>query len=125
MPATFKSNEWLLESDTRLKPNVFNDSSASGGERNRPSFSDCPFLTSSTVDSKFVKTTSPFRKDAIVGTAAGACARTSDRIIDCPVKVISKVCDCAHAGPANANKPRQAVVRRTRAHSDSIGILPF
>src|SRR5258707_12277606 len=102
----------------RLKPNDFSASSVSGGDRNRPSFGDCPFLTSRMVVSKFVNTTSPFSSDLMTGTAAGTWARISDRIIDCPVKVMLNVGACAHAGPAKVKTPRQPTGRRSRAHLD-------
>ena len=44
-------------------------------------------LSSATAASKLVNTTSPFSSFWITGTAAGAVARISDRIIDWPVKV--------------------------------------
>src|SRR4029077_6031436 len=62
-------------------------SSASGGVRNPlPSWTVSPF--SATADSRLVKMTSPFSSPWITRTAVGAVARISDRIIDCPVKVI-------------------------------------
>src|SRR5882762_7747566 len=99
MPGTFKSQAWLLASDSRLKPNDFKASSVSGGERKRPSLGDCPFLTLRMVVSKFVNATSPFRNDLMTGTAAGTCTRISERIIDCPVSVIvnAGAGDCADA----------------------------
>jgi len=39
----------------------------------------------------------------ITGTADGAVVRISDRIIDCPVKVIVIVVDCAHTAPPIAH----------------------
>src|ERR1700681_2280715 len=87
MPVAFRSNAWLPDSDNKLKPKVVSASSASGGVRNPlPSLTVWPF--SATEASKFVNTTSPFKSPWIIGTAAGAVSRVSDRIIDCPAKVI-------------------------------------
>src|SRR5665213_3264339 len=86
-PVTFRSKAWLPDRDNKLKPKVFKESSASGGVRNpRPSWMVSPF--SATADSRLVNTTSPLSNPWITGTAAGAVARISDRIIDWPVKVI-------------------------------------
>src|SRR6185295_15588603 len=51
-----------------------------------PSCTVSPF--SAIAASRLVNTTSPFSSPWITGTAAGAVARISDRIIDCPAKVI-------------------------------------
>src|ERR1700751_2881679 len=87
MPVTFRSNAWLSDKDNKLKPKFVSASSASGGARKPlPSWTVSPF--SATAASKLVNTTSPFNKPWITGTAAGAVARISDRIIDWPAKVI-------------------------------------
>src|ERR1700722_15985113 len=87
MPVAFRSNAWLPDSDNKLKPKVVSASSASGGVRNpRPSWTVSPF--SATVASKLVNTTSPFSSPWIADIAAGAVARMSDRIMDCPANVI-------------------------------------
>src|ERR1041385_7239878 len=77
----------------------FSASIASGGASEFPfrgtnSFG-CPF--SATVASKFVKTTSPFKKGAIADTVEGVYKRMSDRIIDCPVKTTVSAAGCGHA----------------------------
>src|ERR1700687_176432 len=107
MPFTFRSNAWLPDRDNKLKPNVFTASSASGGVRNPlPSWTVSPF--SATVASKLVNTTSPFSNPWITGTDAGEVARISERIIDCPVKVIVITVDsgggAAHIAHAIANR---------------------
>src|SRR6516162_11167355 len=115
MPGSLRSNEWLLDSDTRLKPNVLRASIACGGERKRPSFGDWPFLSSRTVDSKLVNTTSPLTSDVMIGTADGACARISDRIIDCPVKVILSTGGWARrTPPVLGTMTRQVAANRSR-----------
>src|SRR5215467_1091884 len=87
MPVAFRSNAWLPDRANKLKPNVLSASSASGGERKPlPSWTVSPF--SATAPSKLVNATSPFSSPRITGTEAGAVSRRSDRIIDCPVKVI-------------------------------------
>src|ERR1700680_2015147 len=110
MPVTFRSNAWLPERDNKLKPKVFSASSASGEVRNPlPCWTVSPF--SATADSKLVNTTSPCSSPWITGTAAGAVARISDRIIDCPAKVIVIVADCGRAAAPIANKIADSKVR--------------
>jgi hypothetical protein len=58
-----------------------------------------------------LKITSPLRSDRILGTAEGAVARRSDRIIACPVKVMVMTADCGHAAEA----PRTARTRKMTA----------
>src|ERR1700730_15364404 len=87
MPVAFRSNAWLPESASKLKPKLFSASSASGGVRKPlPSWTVSPL--SATADSRLVKMTSPFSNPWITRTAVGAVARLSERIIDCPVRVI-------------------------------------
>src|SRR5579863_4063236 len=96
MPVTFRSNAWLPDRASKLKPKDVSASSASGGVRNPlPSWTVSPF--SATAASRLVKTTSPFSSPWITGTAAGEVARISDRIIDWPAKVIVIGLDCGHA----------------------------
>src|SRR5229473_3426420 len=112
MPVTFRSNAWLPDRDNKLKPKVFSESSASGGVRNPlPSWIDSPF--SATADSKLVNMTSPLSSPWITGTAAGAVARISDRIIDCPAKVIVIALDCGHAAAPTTH----SIVNRTARHA--------
>src|ERR1700686_388299 len=114
MPVTFRSNAWLPDRDNKLKPKVFNASSASGGVRKPlPSWTVSPF--SATVDSRLVNTTSPLSSPWITGTAAGAVARISDRIIDCPAKVIVIGVDCARGA---------APVAHTTAHRTARHAVP-
>ena len=102
MPVTFRSNAWLPDRDNKLKPKVVSASSASGGVRNPlPSWIVSPF--SATADSRLVNTTSPFSSPWITGTAAGAVARISDRIIDCPAKVMVIADDCARTPAPHAH----------------------
>src|SRR5882762_2485206 len=113
MPGTFRSKEWLSERATRLKPKACSASSASGGERNLPSCVDCSF--SRTVASKFVKITSPFSNGDIVAAAVGACTRKSERIMDCPVKVMLSADDCGHtATPMAKTIARHVAGSRSR-----------
>src|SRR5882762_4482175 len=121
MPGTFRSKEWLSDRASRLKPKAFSASSASGGERNLPSCVDCSF--SITVASKFVNITSPFSNGDIVATAVGVLTRISDRIIDCPVKVMLSVGDCGHtAVPMLNTMARQVAGSRTRPHFNFVAI---
>src|SRR5712691_4169825 len=111
MPVTFRSNAWLPDRDIKLKPKVFSASSASGGVRNPlPSWTVSPF--SATAASKLVNTTSPFKSPWITGTAAGAVARISDRIIDCPAKVIVIAADCARGAAPIAH----TIAHKTARH---------
>src|SRR5579862_5552405 len=96
MPVTLRSKAWLPARDNKLKPKVFSASSAAGGARNPlPSWTVSP--CSATVDSRLVNTTSPLSSSLITGTAAGEVERMSDRIIDCPAKVIVIGVDCGRA----------------------------
>src|SRR5579863_1825183 len=125
MPVTFRSNAWLPERDNKLKPKVFSASSASGGVRNPlPSCTVSPF--SATADSKLVNTTSPFSIPWMTGTAVGAVARMSERIIDCPTKVTVIALDCDHAGetePAiDKNNARHIALVSIRLVFDTVAI---
>src|SRR5208283_5712405 len=103
MPVTFRSNAWFEDRDNKLKPKVVSASSASGGARNPlPSWTVSPF--SATAASKLVNTTSPFSNPWITGTAAGAVARISDRIIDCPAKVIVIGADCGRCAEPTVHR---------------------
>src|ERR1700674_244796 len=110
MPFASRSNAWLPDRANRLKPKLFRASSASGGVRNPlPSWTVSPF--SATADSKLVNTTSPFSSPWITGTSAGAVARISDRIIDCPAKVIVIGADCGHTAAPIAHTIANRTVR--------------
>src|SRR5579864_1605113 len=103
MPVAFRSNAWLPDKDNKLNPNVLTASSASGGARKPlPSRTVSPF--SATAASKLVNTTSPFSSPWITGTAAGAVARISDRIIDCPAKVIVIGADCGRCAEPTVHR---------------------
>src|SRR6185436_3410734 len=101
MPTSLRSKAWLFDNASKLKPSVPSASSASAGARNPrpPPVTDCP--GSAIAPSKFVKTTSPRSSGRILGTASGAVARRSERIIDWPVNVI--VTPSAYAGPHASN----------------------
>src|ERR1700719_572792 len=119
MPVTFRSNAWLPERANKLKPKVFNASSASGGVRNPlPSWTVSPF--SATADSKLVNTTSPFKSPWITGTAAGAVSRVSDRIIDCPAKVIVIGAGCGRCAKPSVH----TIADRTAKHTAFARIRP-
>jgi hypothetical protein len=78
-PAACRSQAWLFDSDSRLNPRPLSASIASGGDRNpRPPLE----AGSTTVASKFVKTTSPLRSGATVCARAGVWTRTSVRVVD-------------------------------------------
>src|SRR5579863_10577320 len=53
-----------------------------------------------TVASKFVKITSPFSKGDIVASSPGVVRRKSERIMDCPARVISSVGAWGHTATA-------------------------
>src|SRR5580698_1586990 len=107
MPFTFRSNAWLQDRANKLNPKVVSASSASGGVRNPlPSWTVSPF--SATAASRLVNTTSPFRSPWITGTAAAEVARISDRIIDCPAKVIVIAAGCCAAPIAHRTANRTA-----------------
>src|SRR5271169_5276041 len=113
MPVTLRSKAWLPDRDNKLKPKVVSASRASGGDRNPlPSWTASPF--SATAASKLVNTTSPFSKLWMTGTAAGAVARISDRIIDCPAKVIVIGAD----GGRCAEPEVQTIASTTARHPD-------
>src|SRR6185503_4772019 len=116
MPASARSNAWLFDNASRLKPSVPSASSASAGARNPrpPPVTDCP--GSAIAPSKFVNTTSPRSSGRILGTASGAVARRSERIIDWPVNVI--VTPSAYAGPHASN------TQPIHARNDSLIGLP-
>jgi hypothetical protein len=76
-----------------------------------PSCAVSPF--SATVASKLVNTTSPFSSACITGTAAGAVARISDRIIDCPAKVIVIGASCGCCAVATVDR----IANRTPRHA--------
>src|SRR6266851_10382176 len=112
MPVPFRSNAWLSDRDSNLRLKVVSASSASGGARNPlPSWTVSP--RSATADSRLVNITSPLSSPWITGTAAGAVARISDRIIDCPAKVIVIALDCGHAAAPTAH----SIVNRTARHA--------
>src|SRR5713101_7455649 len=111
MPVPFRSNAWLSDRDSNLRLKVASASSASGGARNPlPSWTVSPF--SATAASKLVNTTSPLSSPWITGTAVGAVARISDRIIDCPAKVIVIAVDCAGGAAPVAH----TIVHKTARH---------
>src|SRR5208282_6145765 len=129
MPVTFRSNAWFEDRDNKLKPKVVSASSASGGARNPlPSWTVSPF--SATAASKLVNTTSPFSNPWITGTAAGAVARISDRIIDCPAKVIVIRADCGSCAEpimhTIANRAaRHAALAKNRPVFNIVAICPL
>src|ERR1700674_1729589 len=111
MPLTFRSKAWLPDRDNKLKPKVVSASNASGGVRNPlPSWTVSPF--SATAASRLVNITSPLSSPWITGTAAGAVARISDRIIDCPARVIVIAVDCARGAAPVAH----TIAHRTARH---------
>src|ERR1700730_18317461 len=119
MPFAFRSNAWLPDRANKLKPKLFRASSASGGVRNPlPSWTVSPF--SATADSKLVNTTSPLSSSWITGAVAGELARISDRIIDCPVKVIVIAVDCGRGAAPIV----QATANRTLWHAALAVSLP-
>jgi hypothetical protein len=59
-----------------------------------------------------VNITSPFSSPWITGTAAGAVALISDRIIDCPAKVIVISVDCDHTAALVAHTIANRTARR-------------
>src|SRR5579863_7955788 len=119
MPVTFRSNAWLPDRDNKLKPKLVSASSASGEVRNPlPSWTVSPF--SATAASKLVKTTSPFNSPWITGTATGAVARISDRIIDCPAKVIVMGAGCGRC----AEPIIHTIANRTARHAALASIRP-
>src|SRR5262249_51413607 len=77
-----------------------------------------------TTASKLVNLTSPLSNADSAGTASGAVTRRSDRIIDCPARVIVRVdgCDCASSvrTPAIA----QHAATETHLSGDVICIRP-
>src|ERR1700674_5327780 len=112
MPVAFRSKAWLPDRDNKLKPKVFSASNASGGVRKPlPSWTVSPF--SATAASRLVKITSPFSSPLITGTTVGAVARISERIIDCPVKVIVIGVDCAPTAAPMAH----TIANRTATHA--------
>src|ERR1019366_8684789 len=112
MPFTFRSNAWLPDRDNKLKPKLCRAWSASGGVRNPlPSWVVSPF--SAIADSRLVNTTSPLSRPWITGTAAGVVARTSDRIIDCPAKVIVIALDCGHMAAPIAHTIASGTAKHT------------
>src|ERR1700730_2046336 len=112
MPVTFRSNAWLQDRDNKLKPKVVSASSASGGERNPlPSWTGSPFAA--TAASKLVNTTSPLSNPWITGTAVGAVARISDRIIDCPAKVIVIGASCGRCAEPTVHR----IANKTARHA--------
>src|SRR5580658_5571233 len=75
------------------------------------------------VPSKFVNFTSPFSSEASTGTAEGAVARISDRIMDWPARVMLSPDDCGHTGPSIANAmTRKAAASKSRPRFDTVAI---
>jgi hypothetical protein len=67
--------------------------------------------------------TSPLSSDAMIGTADGAWARISDRIIDCPVSVMLSTGGCAWSAiPMIDTTTRQAAVSQSRPLFDLVAI---